>query len=83
MVRLKSLNNLLNAVGHTPTIYEDFVEVTFNLLERTREELPSLDGGAMLLSSFNDHNTAAAIITHFRVSLPLSISQIQVLHGET
>ena len=78
MVRLKSLNNLLNAMGHNPTIYEDFVDETLNLLERTRVE-----GGAMLLPSFNDSGTAAAIITHFRVSLPLSISQIRGLDGET
>ncbi|KAL8794738.1 MAG: hypothetical protein Q9195_002692 [Heterodermia aff. obscurata] len=67
MIRLKSLNNLLNTMGHDPTIYEDFVDETFTLLERTRTEVPSLDGGAMLLSSFNDPNIAAPIITHFRL----------------
>ena len=83
MVRLKSLNNLLNAMGQNPTIYEDFVDETLNLLERTRVEVTSLDGGAMLLSSFNDHSITAAIITHFRVSLPLFILHIRVLDGET
>ena len=77
MVRLKSLNNLLNAEGHDPSIYEDFVFETFNLLERTRAELPSLDAGQMLLSSFNDRDIAPAIITHFRVSLPLSTLPIE------
>lgn len=77
MVRLKSLNNLLSSEGLDPTIYEDFVYETFSLLERTRAELPSLDAGQMLLSSFNDRDIAPAIITHFRVSLPLSTLQIE------
>ena len=77
IVRLKSLNNLLTTLGHDPTIYEDFVDETFGLLERTRAELPSLDCGEMLLSSFNNGDIAAAIITHFRVSLTLCTSQIE------
>lgn len=74
MIRLKSLNNLLNTMGHDPTIYEDFVDETFTLLERTRT---TLDVGEMLLSSFNDPSIAAPIITHFRVSLPPSTSLIE------
>ena len=69
IVRLKSLNNLLNAMGNDPVLYEDFVEETFELLERTRVDLPCLDDGAMLLASFNDAEITGAIITHFRVSL--------------
>ena len=68
IVRLKSMNNLLNLVGNDPMLYEDFVQETFDLLERTRADLPCVDGGAMLLASFNDVGITSSIITHFRVS---------------
>ena len=70
IVRLKSLNNLLNAVGNDPMLYEDFVQETFDLLERTSADLPCPDDGAMLLASFNDAGITSSIITHFRVSRP-------------
>ena len=68
IVRLKSLNNLLNAVGNDPMLYEDFVQETFDLLERTRVDLPCVENEAMLLASFNDAGITSSIITHFRVS---------------
>ena len=68
IVRLKSLNNLLNAVGNDPMLYEDFVQETIDLLERTGADLPCVDDGAMLLASFNDVGVTSSIITHFRVS---------------
>lgn len=68
MVRLKSMNNLLNAVGNDHLLYGDFVQETLDLLERTRADLPCVDDGAMLLASFNDMSITASIITHFRVS---------------
>lgn len=74
IVRLKSLNNLLNAVGNDPMLYEDFVQETLDLLERTSVDLPCVDDGAMLLASFNDAGITAAIITHFRVSRPSEIN---------
>lgn len=76
IARLKSLNNLLNAAGHDPSLYEDFVQETFDLLERTRVDLPCLDDGAMLLASFNDAGITGSIITHFRVSTPLSLANL-------
>lgn len=70
IVRLKSLNNLLNAVGHESDLYEDFVEETLGLLERTRVDMDMMkDNERMLLASFNDAGIAAAVITHFRVRL--------------
>ena len=71
IVRLKSLNNLLNAVGNDPMLYDDFVDETLQLLEQTRVDLPCVDDGAMLLASFNDGGITGAIITHFRVGLLL------------
>ena len=62
------MNNVLNAVGHDPEVYEDFVEETLALLERTRVDLDmNEDNGKMLLASFNDAGIAGAVITHFRV----------------
>ena len=70
IVRLKSLNNLLNAVGNDPMLYEDFVQETLDLLERTRVDLACVENEAMLLASFNDAGITSSIITHFRVSRP-------------
>ena len=66
--RLKSLNNLLNAVGFQEDLYEDFVDETLSLLRETATSIPCQDNGAALLSSFNDAGVSNAIITHFRVS---------------
>lgn len=66
--RLKSLNNLLNAVGFQEVLYEDFVEETISLLRQTATSIPCQDNGAGLLHSFNDAGMSNAIITHFRVS---------------
>lgn len=68
IVRLKSMNNLLNIMGHHPEMYEDFVDETLNLLERTRVDMDMMkDNERMLLASFNDAGIAGAVITHFRV----------------
>ncbi len=65
--RLKSLNNLLNAVGFQQHLYEDFVESTLGLLEQIRTTVPVQDDGAALWASFNDPEISSGIITHFRV----------------
>ncbi|KAL8743374.1 MAG: hypothetical protein Q9190_004254 [Brigantiaea leucoxantha] len=67
VVRLKSLNNLLNTTGLDPDLYIDFVEVTLELLEQTATSFPCQDDGAALLNSFNDEGLTGAIITHFRL----------------
>lgn len=66
--RLKSLNNLLNAVGFQEDLYEDFVDETVSLLRATAASMPCHDNGDGLLASFNDAGMSNAIITHFRVS---------------
>jgi len=64
------MNNLLNAMGRDPEVYEDFVEETLNLLERTRVDMDMMkDNESMLLASFNDAGIAGAVITHFRVCI--------------
>ena len=67
-VRLKSMNNLLSVLRQDADIFEDFVQETLDLLERTRVDMNE-DHGRNLLASFNDDGICAAVITHFRVSL--------------
>ena len=67
IARLKSLNNLLNAVGYDEFMYGAFVDETLMLLQRTAASIPCQDDGAALLASFNDDSMTGAIITHFRV----------------
>lgn len=65
-VRLKSMNNLLSVLRQDAEIYEDFVQETLDLLERTRVDMNE-DHGRNLLASFNDDGISAAVITHFRL----------------
>lgn len=58
---------MMDAVGFSDTVYEDFAEVTFDLLEQTAASLPHHDGGASLLASFNEPSIWSAISYHFRV----------------
>ncbi|KAL8925588.1 MAG: hypothetical protein Q9172_002158 [Xanthocarpia lactea] len=67
VARLTSLNNLLDTVGYLRDIYEDFTDVTLQLLKDTAATLPSHVGGAALLESFNDAAVCNAIIMHFRL----------------
>ncbi|KAL8680608.1 MAG: hypothetical protein Q9186_003200 [Xanthomendoza sp. 1 TL-2023] len=67
VARLTSLNNLLESVGYPRDIYEDFTDETLQLLRDTANALPSHDGGAALLASFNDAGVCNAIIMHFRL----------------
>lgn len=66
IARLQSLNNLLNDMGYDETVYEDFVNVTTELL---RDLANAADPGSMLLERFNDAETSNAIIVHLRVCL--------------
>ena len=49
-------------------MYEDWVELTLNILEQTASISSSEDNEAALLEAFNDLETANAITQHFRVS---------------
>lgn len=64
--RLRSHRNLLNSVGFQEHLYEDFADTTFDLLRATSNALPTSDGGAALLASFNDDTTAMSIITYLK-----------------
>ena len=67
--RLTSMHNLLNLVGFSEDIYEDFVEEAFGLLQKLANSMRAMDGAAadILLQTFNDYGTAMAIITYFKV----------------
>ncbi|KAL8998844.1 MAG: hypothetical protein Q9169_002182 [Polycauliona sp. 2 TL-2023] len=67
VARLTSLNNVLDEVGYARDIYEDFTDVTLDLLKETAATLPVHDDGAALLASFNDASVCNAIIMHFRL----------------
>jgi ubiquitin thioesterase protein OTUB1 len=67
--RLTSMHNLLNHVGFSEDIYEDFVEEAFGLLQKLANSMGAMDGAVadILLQTFNDYGTAMAIITYFKV----------------
>ncbi|KAL9640183.1 MAG: hypothetical protein Q9204_000811 [Flavoplaca sp. TL-2023a] len=67
VARLTSLNNVLDSVGYASDIYEDFTDVTLDLLRETAATLPGHDDGAALLASFNEPSVCNAIIMHFRL----------------
>ena len=66
-VRLKSLANYLHEVGFQEHQYEDFAEDMFDLLRETATTLDSPDGGAAILSAFNDPNRSMSILTYLKV----------------
>ena len=53
-------------------MYEDWVEVSLDLLEQTASISSSRENEVGLLKAFNDEETANAITQHFRVKDPLS-----------
>lgn len=61
------MNNLLDATGQEAFMYEDWVELTLNLLEQTASIESAQDNETALLEAFNDLETANAITQHFRV----------------
>ena len=76
--RFREYNKILESFGHQAMIYDDFVDVTCDLLEATAARLPNSDGGAALLAAFNTLDSDY-IVHHFRVhKLPWK-SAIQIL----
>lgn len=66
--RLKGCSRtMLDEVGYNETIYGDFADETFDMLEKLASNLPNHDGGASLLASFNTMSVWSAITYHFRV----------------
>lgn len=69
LVRIKSLNRLLDQVGQQEHLYEIFVEATEGLLVQLSEAIQKgVQEDSFLLDAFNSEYNSNAIITHFRVS---------------
>ncbi|KAF2273646.1 cysteine proteinase [Westerdykella ornata] len=68
-VRLKSMQNLLNAAGHSDDIVGDFAEETFGLMQELAILMttPNSDPCEHLLRNFNDYSRSMAIVTHFKL----------------
>jgi len=77
--RLKSLNQLLDETGQEAEMYEDWVEVTLELLEKMAGMSSIKDKEVALLEAFNELETANAITQHFRVGSTF----IPFLHAST
>ena len=62
---------MLDAVGFDESMYSDFADEAFNLLDNLATRLtdpdPNHDDEASLLANFNDIGVASAITYHFRV----------------
>ena len=67
MVKLTSFNKTLVNLGYDTMLFEDFVDATLELLERTAASLPNHDGEAIILQTFNEDETSSQIVYHFRV----------------
>ncbi|CUS07556.1 unnamed protein product [Tuber aestivum] len=66
--RIASLNGLMMLAGLQPFIYEDFAEVTFELLGAI-DSSPAIDTPcdvSMIADRFNNQDVSDAIITHFK-----------------
>lgn len=81
VARLKSLNNLLDSVGYTRIIYEDFVDETLAMLQLI-PNLPTNDDGTALLEALEQPGVWDAIIAHFRVGAPNWSYSLHVVHTD-
>ncbi|CRG82901.1 ubiquitin thioesterase protein OTUB1 [Talaromyces islandicus] len=68
LARIKSMNRLLDQVGHQEYLYETFVDATE---EAFNQVIDSINKGVpdeeFLVNIFNDFNESMSIITHFRL----------------
>lgn len=87
--RLKGMSELIKASGLSESLFEDFAEETFSLLQKVASALPNSDeASASLSTTFNDLSECAAIITHFRASLypftgPTKLGWAQRVRGQS
>ncbi|KAK2834864.1 hypothetical protein FQN49_006838 [Arthroderma sp. PD_2] len=66
--RIKSFNELFDAVGQQEHLYEIFVDATEELLNSIAEQIGNNnEDGIFILNAFNDEYNSNAIITHFRL----------------
>ncbi|KAF2838985.1 cysteine proteinase [Patellaria atrata CBS 101060] len=65
--RLRSMGNILNAVGFDEELYEDFAGDTYDLLRKIAATIGTSDDGTVLFSSFNDEPLSLSIITYLKL----------------
>lgn len=69
LVRIKSFNQLLDAVGQDENLYDIFVDATEDLLLQVSNAIQNgTQDETFLLEAFNSEYNSNAIITHFRVT---------------
>ncbi|KAH8703742.1 putative ubiquitin thiolesterase [Talaromyces proteolyticus] len=78
LARIKSMNSMLDQVGHQEYLYETFVDAT---VETFNQVIDSINKGVpdetFLVNIFNDFNESMSIITHFRL---LTSSWMKINH---
>lgn len=62
--RIKSQNGLMEAAGFPLLVFEDFADMTFEILSGMAN---GLYDGSMLLDKFNEPEYSDAVVTHFKV----------------
>lgn len=78
--RIASLNGLMILAGLQPFIYEDFAEVTFELLGAINSP-PAIDTPwdvSIIAERFNNPEISNAIITHFKVGISISRNWLSI-----
>lgn len=69
LLRIKSLNVLLDQVGQQEHLYEIFVDETEEVFSQITEAIQNgVQDDSFLVDAFNSEYNSNAIITHFRVS---------------
>lgn len=67
--RLRSLSNLLQQVGLSRDIFEDWEEEVLDLLRAISNASTTADGDATLMTAFNEGGSWQSIITYLKVIL--------------
>lgn len=68
LVRIKSLNALLDQVGHQEHLYEIFVDATEDIFQQISAAIQNGEQDeTFLINAFNQEFNSNAILTHFRV----------------
>jgi ubiquitin thioesterase protein OTUB1 len=69
LARIKSMNRLLDQVGHQEYLYETFVDATEETFGQVIDSIQkNVPNESFLEDIFNDFSQSMSIITHFRVS---------------
>lgn len=82
--RIKTLNGLLDRVGHEQDLYEIFVDETCEIFSQILTAIQSgIQDEAFLVEALCDEFRANAIITHFRVGFTALSNDIPVILKQT